>query len=206
MVEGKASIVNSIQAEFVAHVFDHHATASIHVVVANAHDEAVDALVLTFDNCLGKDDSVVGVASTVSDPELLGKSRWRVYGEFLGLRVVDGGSLHLGRIVAVSKLGEAEAAHVLQGVDLTHEWQMALGVQGHKCATEEVELHSELSDKRTVNHSEHFVRSENVLRIFLKIEDRDNARIADLLDLCVGDVTLLVKRRVKALSEDRVLK
>ena len=120
MIEDKASIVDAVQTELIAHVFNHDATGCIHVVVANADNEAVDALVFALDNCLSKDDSVVGVASTVCDPELLGKSRRGVDSELLSLWVIDGGSLHLGRIVAVSKLGEAEAAHVLQGVDLAH--------------------------------------------------------------------------------------
>jgi len=94
---------------------------------------------------LGKNYSVVSMASSISNPELLRANSRTMDCKLLCLVVVGCGSFHFWGVIAVAKLSEAEASHVLETVDVLHEWQMAFGVQSHKSASEKVELHSEFS-------------------------------------------------------------
>ena len=144
IVKHEPSIVDSIEADFPAHVLDHDTLAWLHLVVTDPHDEGVDALVFTAHQSLSKDDGIVGVASTVGDPELLGQGSWRVDHKLLGLLIIDSSGLHLWSIVSISQLSEAEASHVLERVNILQEWQVSLGMQSHQGATEKVELDGDL--------------------------------------------------------------
>lgn len=75
MVEDKSGIVDSIESDLVAHVLNHDTLAGFHLFVPDSHDEAVNSLVLASHNGLSEDDSVVGMACTIGNPELLAKSR-----------------------------------------------------------------------------------------------------------------------------------
>lgn len=121
MGEAQPGIVDTIQAKLDSHIFDENTLTWFHLIVSNAYDEAIYTFVFASNNCLGKNDGVVGMASSISDPELLGKCGWRVDCELLGQWVVVGGGLHLGSVVAVAELGETEAPHVLQGVHSPQE-------------------------------------------------------------------------------------
>ena len=145
------------------------------------------------------------MAGAVGDPEFLGFGGGGVDGEGLFGGVVFGGGLHFGSVVAVSKLGEAEAAHVLEAVDVLHERQVAVGVEGRKRSTEQVELDRELGGERAIDHAEHLVGGEDVLRVVVEVKDRDDSFITDALDLGVGAVTLLVKRQVELVGKDGIL-
>ena len=132
------------------------------------------------------------MASTIRDPELLAESRRRINREFLSLGIIDGCSLHLGRVVTIAKLSKAEASHVLQRRDLTHEGQVAFRVQGHQRSTKQVELHRELCRKVTIDRAEHFVSGEDVFRIVLEVEDRNEVSICNFFDLRVGPIALSI--------------
>ena len=84
-------------------------------------NEAVDAFVDAVDPRLREHDGEGGVACAICDPELLRFSRGAVDSKLLLFLVVIGGGLHLGSIVSVSELREAEAAHLCKRVALFHE-------------------------------------------------------------------------------------
>ena len=205
MVKHEPAIVDAVEANLHAHVFDHDTSAWAHVLVSDLNDEAVDALVLSIDMRLSKHDSVVGMASAICDPELLAGNGGRIDLKFLFHWVVDSSGLHLWRVVAVTKLGEAEAAHVFERVNISQEGQVAVGVQGHQSAAKQVELDSELGGKVAINHAKHLVGGKNVLRIIVEVEDGDNLLFCDSLDLSIGSRSLLVKRNVKLVGENWVL-
>jgi len=71
LVEHKTSIINAVKANLDAHIFDHDTFAGLHLLITNWYNEGVDTLVLSLDNSLSKDDSVISVAGSISDPELL---------------------------------------------------------------------------------------------------------------------------------------
>ena len=145
------------------------------------------------------------MAGAVGDPELLAKGRRRVDHKFLFRRVVDRSRLHLRRIVSVAKLGEAEAAHVLQRIDLAHEGQVALSVQSHETAAEKIELDGKLRCKVSIDQAQHLVRSENILWVVLKVKDRYQARVCHFLDLGIGAIAHGIKGNVELVVEDGVV-
>ena len=120
---------------------------------------------------LSEHDSVVGMAGTVSNPELLAHNSRRIDGKFLSLGVVDRSSLHLGRVVSITKLSEAEASHALQAIDLLHEGQMAFRMQSHEGTSEQVELDGEFSCDISIDLAEHLVSGENILWVVLEVKD-----------------------------------
>lgn len=78
VMEEQPAIVNTIQRNLDAHVFDRDASLLIHIVqvvhwvaLPNWNQESIDALVLTLDDGLRKDDGVIRMACTVGDPILL---------------------------------------------------------------------------------------------------------------------------------------
>jgi len=121
LVELESSIVNSVETNLESHIFDENTLARLHVSIPNWHDESVDSFILSLDMSLGKDNSVVGVAGTVCDPELLRKRGWTIDRELLCRVVIMGCSFHLGSIVSKAKLCEAETSHVFEAVNLSHE-------------------------------------------------------------------------------------
>ena len=205
LVEDQSSVINTVKPQLHPHILDINTLTSIHLLIADRHDETVDALVDVADPSLSENDRVVGVAGAVGDPEFLGFGGGGVDGEGLFGGVVFGGGLHFGSVVAVSKLGEAEAAHVLEAVDVLHEGQVAVGVEGRKRSTEQVELDRELGGERAIDHAEHLVGGEDVLRVVVEVKDRDDSFVTDALDLGVGAVTLLVERQVELVGKDGVL-
>jgi len=171
MTKCKPGIVDTIQTDFHAHILDGHTSAWFHVIVADGHDEGVHALILVPDDGLSEDDRVIGVASTVCNPELLGEHGWRVNSELLSRVVVVGSRLHFRRIVAVAELSEAEAAHVLEAVDLSHDGQVALRVETGQGTSEKIELHGELGGEGAVDLGQHLVGRENVMGVSLKVKN-----------------------------------
>lgn len=79
--------------------------------------------------------------------------------------------LHLWRIISIAEFSETEAAHAFERVNSSHEWQVALSVQCHEGATEEVVLDCELGDEGGIGQTKHLVGSEKVLGIIIEIED-----------------------------------
>ena len=71
MVKSKSGVVNTVQLELHAHIFDCDSSAGLHVFVANLDHERVNALILALDNGLGENDRVVCVARAICDPKLL---------------------------------------------------------------------------------------------------------------------------------------
>lgn len=71
VVKSKSGVVNTVQLELHAHVFDCDSSTGLHVFIANLHHERVNTLILTLDNGLGENDRVVCVARAICDPELL---------------------------------------------------------------------------------------------------------------------------------------
>ena len=69
--ERKSAIVNSIQTNLPAHIFNHDSFAGLHLVVSDLGQERIDTFVLAIDDGLGKHNHVVCMACTVCDPELL---------------------------------------------------------------------------------------------------------------------------------------
>ena len=118
MVKHEPAIVDAVEANLHAHVFDHDTSAWAHVLVSDLNDEAVDALVLSIDVRLSKHDSVVSMACAVRDPELLASNRGRIDLKFLFHWVVNSGGLHLWCVVTVTKLSEAEAPHILKRANI----------------------------------------------------------------------------------------
>lgn len=126
MVEHETSIVDAVHADLHTHVFDHDATAWLHLIVTDAHNEGVNTLILAGNMSLSEHDGIVGVAGAIGNPELLAKYSRRVNNKFLFNLVVDGRGLHLWRVVAIAELCEAEAAHVLERAYIAHEGQVTL--------------------------------------------------------------------------------
>ena len=201
LVKHEARVIYTIQANLHAHIFDHNSLAGPHLFVSDAHNEAVHSLVLSVDDGLGEDNCIVGVAGTVRDPEFLGQSCWRVNHKFLSLLVVNRCGLHLRCIVAITKLSETEAAHVLQVRDFLHKGKMPFCVQRHERAAEEIELHRELRGQVSIHEAEHLVGGKNVLWVILEVKNRDQVCLADLLNLSVSSVSLLGERHVKLVVE-----
>jgi len=111
MIEHKSTVVNWIESHFNSHIFNHDTSGWLHVVVSDGDDEAVDSFVDSVDDGLSKDDGLVGVTGSVSDPVLLRLDAWGVDSELLCSVVISGGGFHLRRVVTVSELCEAEASH-----------------------------------------------------------------------------------------------
>lgn len=132
------------------------------------------------------------MTSSVRNPELLRHSRRTVDGEGLVLNTVSRGSLHFRSVVAVSELSEAEATHDIQGVASFHEGQVSISTQGSERSTEEVELDGKFSGQGGVNKTQHFVSSENVFRVIIKVKDGDNALIGDSLNAGIGQVSFFI--------------
>jgi len=116
----KSGIIDAIETNLVAHILDvdsrawlhvFHASNLLHAAFANLDDEGVDTLVLTIDNCLSEHDSMIGVTSSIGNPVLLRHGRRAVNNKLLSLGIVGSSGLHLGGVVAITKLCEAEAAH-----------------------------------------------------------------------------------------------
>ena len=72
IVEEQPTIVDAVQGHLMAHVFDSDIGHGFKIVIPNLNDESIDAFVFPADNCLGKDNSMVCMTSTVGDPVLLG--------------------------------------------------------------------------------------------------------------------------------------
>ena len=113
MGEAQSRIVDTVQAKLDTHIFDENTFAWLHLLVSDAHNEAINTFVFVSNDCLGEYDCVVSMTSSIGNPELLGKCGWRVNCEFLGYWVVVGGGLHFWSVVAVAELGKTEAPHVL---------------------------------------------------------------------------------------------
>jgi hypothetical protein len=71
LIKFKSCVVDTIKTHFHTHVFDKDSLARLHFLVSNRHDKSINTFVLSFDNSLSKDYSVVGVASTIRNPKLL---------------------------------------------------------------------------------------------------------------------------------------
>jgi len=82
---------------------------------------------------------------------------------------------------------------------------MAFSVHTSESSAEKIELHSNLSYKRTINETQHLVSCKNVLWVVQKVKNRDEILITNSLDAGVSEVPLLIKGHVVALFEDGVL-
>lgn len=126
------------------------------------------------------------MAGTIRDPELLGENCWTVNRKLLSGVVVYGSGLHLRRIVTIAELSEAETAHVLKAVHLSHDRQVAFRVEARQRAAKKIELDCELGDEGAVDLTKHLMGCENVMGISLKVKNRHNFLIADSLDSIVS--------------------
>ena len=128
MIEHKAGIIDSVQSYLNPHVLDHDALTRSHLIIPDPYYEGVNSFGFAADRRLSEHYGVVGMAGPIRDPELLAERRRRINRELLLIGVVDGRSFHLGRIITIAKLSEAEAAHVLEGGDIAHEGQVTFRV------------------------------------------------------------------------------
>ena len=71
MVEGNARIVNPVLPHLDPHILDKDAGANGHILVAYAHEEHVETLMLALDEGLSKDKSPLRMTSSIGDPVLL---------------------------------------------------------------------------------------------------------------------------------------
>ena len=71
MIEHQTSIIDTIQANLHAHVFDHDTLGRFHLVISDLDNEAVDSLVLSIDDGLRKHDRIIGMTGSICDPEFL---------------------------------------------------------------------------------------------------------------------------------------
>lgn len=126
--------------------------------------------------------------------------------ELLSGVVVVSSGLHLRCIVAIAELGEAEATHVLEAVHLSHNGQVALRVKASQCASEQIELHCELGGEGAVNLSKHFVGRENVMRVSLKVKNRDKLLITDSFYSVVGLITQFIEWHNEFVRENVIFK
>ena len=78
-------------------------------------------------------------------------------------------------------------------------------MQGHQRSTKQVELHGKLCRKVTIDRAEHFVCREDVFRIVLEVEDRDDVGFCNFFDLRVGPITLSIERYVELVVEGGVI-
>lgn len=102
LVEAESSIIDTVESELEAHIFNKHTFTGFHVSISNGDDESVDSFVLTRDDGLGKDDGKVCVAGSVGDPVLLGLHGRAVNNKLFRVYIVGGRGFHLGSIVSVS--------------------------------------------------------------------------------------------------------
>jgi hypothetical protein len=142
------------------------------------------------------------VAGSICDPIFLRGGSWRIYRELLCSVVINGGGLHLWRVVTVAKLGEAEAAHNLEAVNLSHEWQVSIGVESHQSSAEKIELNGEFGGQSAVNLPQHFVSGEDIGGVVLEIKDGEKLCITNNLDSLHGQFSLLVQRKLVLWDEN----
>jgi hypothetical protein len=81
---------------------------------------------------------------------------------------------------------------MFEGVALLQEGQMALGVQAHQGASEEVELDSEFGGETAVDEPELLVGCKDVFGVSFEVKNGDEVFITDPLDPGVGEVSLLI--------------
>lgn len=76
-------------------------------------------------------------------------------------------------VVAIAQLGEAEAAHDIEGVDLVEEGGMTWSVQCYHRPTEQVELHCEFDHCCTVKLCDKFMSQKYILWILEEVLNGD---------------------------------
>jgi len=111
-----------------AHIFYHDSCAWLLLVISNLDDKGIDAFILALHDGLCEDDSMVGMTCTVGDPILLTLCGWAINNEFIIRFIECSSGLHFWCIITITKFCEAEAAYMLKGVDLIHEWEMSFSV------------------------------------------------------------------------------
>jgi len=82
---------------------------------------------------------------------------------------------------------------------------MAFSVHTSESSAEKIELHSNLSYKRTINETQHLVSCKNVLWVVQKVKNRDEILITNSLDAGVSEVPLLIEGHVVAQKVDPLL-
>lgn len=151
--EFKGSIVDSVHAEFLSHIVHSHSRKYFEgVLVTDGHHKSIDTFVLTINDSLSENQSVVGVLEPVRNPVFLGEDRRCVDHKFLRSFVVRNSSLHLDCVVSVTELSQAEASEGTQVVDLVEVVLVSLSREGISRSTEEVELNCEFNRTRVIYH------------------------------------------------------
>jgi hypothetical protein len=98
VLEPKLAIVDTVELELHTHFFHPDSVADRVVLVSNPHEEHVDALVLSIDVELGKDNGPSSMDGRVGNPILLAEDSVAVDDELLGLVVIVSSGLHLDRL------------------------------------------------------------------------------------------------------------
>lgn len=93
---------------------------------------------------------------------------------------------------------------MFEGVALLQEGQVALRVQAHQGASEEVKLDSELGCETAIDEPELLVGGEDVLGVSFEVKNGDEVFITDPLYPGVSEVPLLVERHLVLESKYRV--
>ena len=94
---------------------DHVFPASINTWVFNNKSE-INTLINSINVKLGKNNNVVGMASTICDPVFLCQGIWSIDDEFLCFLVIGGCCFHLHCIVTIAKFSQTKATHILKCV------------------------------------------------------------------------------------------
>ena len=109
------------------------------------------------------------------------------------LFIINCSGLHLWCIISIPQLSKAETSHYIKTINSSHEIQMTVSVQSHKTSTKQIVLNCEFSCKRSINLAQHFMCSEKIEWIIIKIKYREQFRISHCFDSGICKISLLIK-------------
>jgi hypothetical protein len=181
--EFKSSIIDSVHAEFNTHIVDSNSRKSVKVSVTDRNHESVYTFVLSINNSLSENKSMVSMLESVGNPVLLSESGRSVYNKLLGSFVISDSSLHLYSVVTISKLSKAEATKGTEVINLIKVVLVSLSRKSISRSSEKVELNSEFDGSRVINHSQELMSCKDIMRVVSKVTDRDHLVLLDLLYL-----------------------
>lgn len=170
-----------------------HGTNLHGLVVANRHEERVDAVIGAAADQVGKHDAEVGVYGAIRDPVFLSLDRVAVDDEFVLGLVEERGRLHLHGIIAVAQFSQPETADAFQCVDVFQERvEMFIGAQFQNRSPEQIELHRHFGGHRRVDNRRQLVGGEYLPGIVLEIENRYVATVTDQLQSFQSDLSFFL--------------
>ncbi len=152
VVEPHPAVVHAVLAHLRAVVLDADAGQEVARLVAQRHDERMDAVALAVAGFeLGENGGGAAVAHEVADVVLAGGETGAADDELPGGGFVAGQGFEFARVGAVADLGQREAARQREGADVAQVAAVVLGAAEQKdAARPQAELHGELDRQADV--------------------------------------------------------